>query len=388
MSGHRPLIALNFPYARRNLSSGAAPWYREGETRSSRVPKVDFASPALLLLALAVPPLIWSWFQRRGPALRYPGAAALAVLPAGRARVARGAGAALRGLALLLIIVALAGPRTPDLRTRIDTEGVAIFIAVDVSGSMAERDFDWHGQPVSRLEAVKNVFHLFVEGGPAPGSEGKTFDGWPTDLIGLVTFATRPESVCPLTLSHSVVLKLLDVEQPRSVPGESETNLSDALAVGLQRLEHAGSKRKVLILLTDGEHNVVAPPSGWTPRQAAAVAAGLGIPVYAIDAGGSGIPGEEPRPGPGGTSSALATREAAVASLKEIARVSNGRYFAAGNTEALLDACKTIDSLERAPITSFQYRRYHDLAPWPGLSAFLLWAVALALEVTIWRRVP
>ncbi len=352
------------------------------------MPKVDFAAPGLLLLALAVPPLIWWWLRQRRPALRYPAAGSLAGLPSGRARVARIGGAVLRGGSLLLIVLALAGPRTPDLRTRIDTEGVALFMAVDVSGSMAERDFDWHGEPVSRLEAVKNVFRLFVEGGPAPGDEGATFEGRPTDLVGLVTFATRPENICPLTLSHSVLLKLLDGEQPRSIPGESETNVSDALAVGLRRLENAQTRRKVLVLLTDGEHNVVSPPSGWTPRQSAAVAAGLGIPIYAIDAGGVGGVGDEPRPTDAGTTTPAATRAAAVVSLKEIARVSGGRYFAAGDTAALLDACKKIDALERAAISSFRYRRYHDLAPVPGLIAFLLWALALALEVTAWRRVP
>lgn len=352
------------------------------------MPKVDFASPGWLLLALSVPPLIWWWLRRRRPALRFPGAGLLVALPAGRARTARLGGASLRAAALVLLVLAIAGPRTPDLRTRIDTEGLAIAMAVDVSGSMAERDFDWHGEPVSRLEAVKNVFRLFVEGGPAPGRDGRTFEGRPTDLIGLVTFATRPENVCPPTLSHSVVLKLLDSEQPRSVPGESETNLSDAVAVALQRLERAGSRRKVLVLLTDGEHNVVTPPSGWTPRQSAAVAAGLGVPVYAIDAGGLGTAADGPQATDGATVGPAATREAAVASLKEIARVSGGRYFAAGDTGALLDACKQIDALERGPIESFQYRRYHDLSPWPGLTAFLLWASALGLEVTLWRRVP
>jgi Ca-activated chloride channel family protein len=345
----------------------------------SRVPTLAFASPGLLLLVPAVPVLVWWWLRRRRPALRYPAAGPLAALPAGRARTARLGGALLRGAALLLAAVALAGPRTPDLRSRIDTEGVALFMAVDVSGSMAEKDFDWHGEPVSRLDAVKNVFRLFVEGGPSPGG-GEPFTGRPTDLVGLVTFATRPENVCPLTLSHSVALKLLDAEEPRSVPGESETNLSDALAVGLRRLEGAGVRRRVLVLLTDGEHNVVAPPSGWTPRQAAAVAAGLKIPVYAIDAGG----GAEPRP----PDTAPETREAAVRSLGEIARVSGGRYFAAGDTAALVDACKRIDALERDPIASFRYTRYHDLAPWPGLTAFLLWSLALGLDVTAWRRVP
>ncbi len=38
-------------------------------------------------------------------------------------------------------------------------------MAVDVSGSMGEHDFLWDGAPVSRLDAVKQVFRLFVEGG-------------------------------------------------------------------------------------------------------------------------------------------------------------------------------------------------------------------------------
>jgi Ca-activated chloride channel homolog len=375
-------------FASRKLMPGSMAWYRDRYTRSLRVPKVDFAFPGLLLLALAVPPLVWWWLRRRRPALRFPAASLLVSLPAGRARKARLGGATMRGTALLMIVAAMAGPRTPDLRTRIDTEGIAIFMAVDVSGSMAERDFNWHGEPVSRLEAAKNVFRLFVEGGPAPGSEARTFEGRPTDLIGLVTFATRPETICPLTLSHSVLLKLLDEEQPRSVPGESETNLSDALAVGLQRLESAGNRRKVLVLLTDGEHNVIAPPSNWTPRQAAAVAAGLGVPIYTIDAGGSGTTTEDARPSDTVASTTAATREAAIASLKEIARVSGGRYFVAGDSDALLDACKKIDSMERAPITSFQYRRYHDLSALPGLAGFLLWATAMGLEVTLWRRLP
>ena len=64
----------------------------------------------------------------------------------------------LRTLAFVFLAIALAGPRTPDLHTRIDAEGVAIFMLVDVSGSMATHDFDWHGDAISRLDAVKRVF--------------------------------------------------------------------------------------------------------------------------------------------------------------------------------------------------------------------------------------
>src|SRR5437763_4065976 len=110
-----------------------------------------FANPGLLLLALAVPPLRSWWLRQRRGALRHPAAGRLVRLPAGRARMARRGGAALRAASLLLLVVALAGPRWPDLRTRIATEGIAVVMLVDVSGSMAERDFDWAGEPITRL---------------------------------------------------------------------------------------------------------------------------------------------------------------------------------------------------------------------------------------------
>src|SRR5262249_25272470 len=142
------------------------------------------------------------------------------------------------------------------------------------------------------LQAVKNAFRLFVEGGEAP--DGSHLEGRPTDRIGLVVFGTRPDAVCPLTLSHSALLRIMEEQQARSIPGESQTNLSDAIALGLSRRGSAGPGRRVLILLSEGEHNVVSPASTWTPRQVAHVAAGLKVPIYAIDAAGSGLSVPEP----------------------------------------------------------------------------------------------
>src|SRR5712692_6845171 len=161
----------------------------------------EFSQPWLLLLTATVPVLVWRWLRRYRGALRYPGTAVLAELPAGRGRLARWGGAALRAAGLVLLIVALAGPRWPDLHTRIATQGIAIVMVVDVSGSMAEPDFTWGNERITRLEAAKRAFTLFVAGGE--GLDGEHFEGRPDDLIGLVTFATRPESSCPLTLSHS-----------------------------------------------------------------------------------------------------------------------------------------------------------------------------------------
>jgi Ca-activated chloride channel homolog len=341
-----------------------------------------WSHPWLLLLAFLVPLLLWWWQNRQRDALRYSATSWLAALPSGRGRLVEWVGLATRALAFLLLIAALAGPRWPDQRTRITTEGIAIVMVVDCSGSMAERDFDWQGEPISRLEAVKKAFRLFVEGGEAP--DGKQFEGRPTDQIALVTFATRPECPCPLTLSHSVLLKLLEKAEPAKIPGDMETNISDAITLGLHRLHSAGSRRKVMVLLSDGEHNVPNTQSEWTPRQAAQVAVNLDVPVYTIDAGSDlGTPGEE-----GTSGGSVATRMEGIRTLEEIAHITHGRSFRAQDTNQLLSVCRDIDHLERQEIQSFQYRRYYEGYPWFGLAAFVLLAGIRGLEMTVWQRVP
>jgi Ca-activated chloride channel family protein len=338
---------------------------------------LQFSNPLYLLLALLLPPLVWWRLRQQRGALRYPAAGWLARLPPGRSRLARWGSILLSTLALLALIIALAGPRWPDRRTRIPTEGIALVMIVDTSGSMAERDFVWDGEPISRLEAVKRAFRLFVAGGDGP--DGVHLDGRGNDLIGLVTFGTRPDSPCPLTLSHSVLLNLLENEQPRSVPGESETNISDAIVIGVHRLQAAGVRRQVAVLLSDGEHNVPHPQSDWTPRQAAQIAANLGIPVYAIDAGGVG--------GDAAPASA-GQREAGSQTLRNVAAITGGRYFTASDTRALLNVCEQIDRLEKQEIRSFQYRRYYEGYPWFALASFVLYVTLGGLEMTFWRRLP
>lgn len=345
---------------------------------------MHLARPFYLLLLLLLPALVWWHRRRRTVGVPHPSLDALPAEADRRAWLVRHGGLCLRIAALTLLAVGLARPRWPDLRTRLDTVGVALLMVVDVSGSMGERDFDGGGEPRSRLDAVKDVFRLFVAGGEAEaGGRRMRFDGRPADLVGLVCFATRPETVCPLTLSHTALLRLLETEQPRSVPGESETNLSDAVAVGLARLRAAGRFRKALVLLTDGEHNQVQTRSGWSPLQTAHLAASLGVRIYTIDAGPPAPADDDPA-----SRAARAVRTQAVATLQEMARLTGGRSFVARDTAALLDATRAIDRFERVPITSFQYRRYHEAYPWLTLSAFVLFWTAATLDVTLWRRLP
>src|SRR5690348_12594109 len=65
--------------------------------------------------------------------------------------------AALTVAAIALMIVALARPREGREQTVVDSEGIAIEMVVDLSGSMRAMDFQIDGKHVDRLTAIKSV---------------------------------------------------------------------------------------------------------------------------------------------------------------------------------------------------------------------------------------
>jgi Ca-activated chloride channel family protein len=343
-----------------------------------------FANPEFLWFAPLAVVLAWWWARRRRPALRYSDARLLAGLPGGRAWRAKWGGAALRGLAALALVAACAGPRRPDLQTRLPAEGIAIVLALDVSGSMATADAPWTAgsPPLPRLEAAKRAFKLFVAGGDAP--DGTHFDPRSADQIGLVTFAALPQTACPLTLNHTVLVRVADAQEPKAGL-DAGTNVGDAIAEGIIRLEGAHHRRKALILLSDGEHNVSregkeGPEAPLKPRQAAQLAANLGIKVYTIDAGGP--------PPPTATPDEAAQREAGRQALRDVVSLTGGQSFAASSGPELLAAYKEIDALEKTEAVSYQYRRYFEYYPWCAAAALALLLAAHLLDRTRWRTVP
>ncbi len=198
----------------------------------------------------------------------------------------------LRLLGLALVIVALARPQRGTEEFRISTEGIAIQMCIDRSGSMAALDFNLDGKQVDRLSVVKRVFHDFVMG------KGK-LPGRPDDLIGLISFGGFVEPRCPLTLDHGALVQALDaVEIPHPVfdnrgqeinrrlwQEDSQTAIGDALALAANRLKDAKAKSKVIILLTDGEQTAGV----LQPVEGAAVAKTLGVRVYTIGIGTNGL---------------------------------------------------------------------------------------------------
>ena len=342
---------------------------------------IGFATPEWLWLLPLAGVLAWWQLRRRRAALRYPDIGLVAELPRGRAGVARWGGALLRGLAVAALIVAAAGPRLPDHKTRLPAEGIAVALALDISGSMAAADFAWdaHSPPLTRLEAAKRAFRLFVAGGDGP--DATHFDGRPSDQVALVSFAAVPRTACPLTLNHSVLVRVLDEQQVKDGV-DAGTNVGDALAEASIRLDAAGARRKVLILLSDGEHNVSrsGPDAPLAPFAAAQIAAGLGIPIYTIDCGGP--------PRAEATADEIKQREEGRRVLEGLAELTGGRAFAANNGAELRAVYAAIDALEKRPVESFQYRRYHEYSLHAAVIALSLLTAVQLLERTLWRRIP
>jgi Ca-activated chloride channel homolog len=342
---------------------------------------MQFAQVEFLWLTPLAALVAWWWARRPRPALRFSDTSLFATQRGGRAWRAVWFGAALRGLACLALVLACAGPRVPDEQTPLPAEAVAIAMIIDVSGSM-DTPVAWAAgqEPIKRLEAAKRAFKLFVAGGEAP--DGTKFEARPSDQIGLVALASIPETVCPLTLNHSVLLKVAEELQVANAL-KAGTNVGDALAMAIIRIDAVrGPKTKVIILLSDGEHiqSQDGPDAMLRPREAAQLAANLGYKVYTIDAGGDLPPTAAP--------DERAAREEGRQALRDVAEMTGGRSFDANNGAGMLAAYKEIDTLERSPVVTFQYRRYFERYWWCAGAALVMILTAHVLDRTRWRIVP
>jgi len=355
-----------------------------------------------LLLALVIVPVIW-WLYvdpRRRAAIRFAG---VARLPTGESRWrlrARYVLPLLRTLAVAFVVLSVARPQKADEETRITTEGVAIQLVVDRSGSMDQEDFaDVGGQMQTRLNAVKDVVQGFVLG------DGEELSGRPDDLIGLIAFARYSDTECPLTRDHEHLLRTLKaIKTPPPRSEENFTAIGDALMLAVERIRdisrrHASGdaykiKSRVIVLLTDGQQNA----GKYEPAEAAEVAAALGIKVYTI---GAAPEFQEQRMG-GLFLQPMVRRvpvEVDEASLQKVAELTGGAYFRAKDADSLREIYAEIDKLERSAVDERRYYEYQELAynwtrigeidlPPPLLVALLLLAAEVLLANTRFRRIP
>lgn len=348
-------------------------------------------NPLWLTLALVVLAVVWWTERRRRHAVLYSSVELLRGLPVTLALRIKRLLPWLRTAGLLLVVVALARPQHGLQEFRVRTEGIAIQMCIDRSGSMQALDFTLDGERVDRLTAVKRVFRDFVSGqGSLPGR--------PDDLIGLIAFGGYAEAKAPLTLDHGALLQVLDaVRIPRPITDargrvvnqqlleeEMATAIGDALLMAVDRLKDVSAKSKVIILLSDGEQTAGIAE----PQQGAQAARAFGIKIYSI---GVGTTGSVPFPAVDGFGRSVLVRQVVrldEATLKSLAEASGGRYFNAQDTQSLVEVYAEIDRLEKTATEGRLYTEYRELYLWfllPGLGLVILQVV---LSATRFRSLP
>jgi Ca-activated chloride channel family protein len=278
---------------------------------------------------------------------------------------------ALPYLTLSLAILALARPQHVRTRESIKANGIEIFVAIDVSLSMSIQDFTMDGDTVNRLTVAKKVTRDFI-------------NGRPSDRIGLVAFAGRPYVPSPLTLDHRWLLSTLE-DQVSIGLVEDGTAIGSAIGASARRLDSRGKdvKSKIIVLLTDGSNN----SGNLTPLDAARLAQTLGIKVYTIAVGTEGMH-RIPLPDRSGRFLPGVRQEFDLELMKQIADMTNGKFFRAQDTRALEQIFQTIDAMEKTEIKRQTLIETDDLFLWLVAAAFASALAGLTLRHTWLREVP
>ncbi len=292
-------------------------------------------------------------------------------------------------LGLALLVVALARPQMGKSESRTSTEGIAIELVIDVSGSMEARDFTIGEKTASRVGAVKHVVEAFIN-----GSEESKLAGRPNDLIGLVAFGGFADSRCPPTLDHGALtafVKSLEIPKPiidrrKGVvlnAEELETAIGDGLLGGADRLKEITAKSKILILLTDGDNNL-----GSDPREAAKAVEALGIKVYTICIGTNDIVPFPTQDVFG--NDVLEHQQFPIDEqlLKDIADTAHGKYWHAYGTDALTHVYEEIDRLEKSKVDETRYTEYTEYFALMAIPGLMLLFGTFLLGATRFRTMP
>jgi Ca-activated chloride channel family protein len=353
---------------------------------------IRFATPWAFMALLAIPAvLLYLWRFGKPGTMRF---STIGNLKRSGASLRTTFGAlplALRILALVLIVIALARPQQGHEKVKDVTKGIAIEMVLDRSGSMGT-EMDFLGVRSDRLGVVKKVFSEFIMG------NGKTLKGRPNDLVGMVAFARYADTMAPLTLEHGALMRFLESVKVVTRQNEDGTSIGDAIALAAARLRTAEEelsrhaqqeggkeyeiKSKIMILLTDGQNNF----GRRTPAEAAQLAKEWGIKIYAIGVGGREavrtvrtLFGDFKVPVGEGVDEET---------LRQVAEATNGKFYMAEDEKSLRQIYEEIDRLETSEIESVRFVDYKELFANFALAALCVMFVEVALACTIFRRIP
>lgn len=251
-------------------------------------------------------------------------------------------------LAWSCLIVATARPVWIDEVVEMPISGRDLLLAVDLSGSMQERDFELNGQLVDRLVATKAVAGQFI----------KHRQG---DRIGLILFGDSAYLQAPLTFDRRTVITLLN-ESALGLAGE-KTAIGDAIGLAIKQFKRSPEQEHVLILMTDGANTAGVV----SPQEAASLAAQEGLKIYTV-----GIGSEQNMRNSFGFSLPMPGTDLDERTLKAIAEKTGGRYFRARDVQEFQQIYTLLDQLEPVEKDAERWYPQEELFRWPLSLALIL----------------
>lgn len=264
-------------------------------------------------------------------------------------------------LAWMLLVFAASRPQWLGEAIEIPVSGRDLMLAVDLSDSMRTGDFKIAGKQVNRLQATKVVASQFIE-----QRRG--------DRLGLILFGTQAYLQAPLTFDSTTVNRLLQ-ESAIGLAGE-RTAIGDAIGLAVKRLDLQSDNSRVLVLMTDGANTA----GEVTPLKAAQIAADRDLRIYTIGIGAD----EQIESTWFGLRRSNPSAQLDEKTLREIARLSGGRYFRARDSEELAKIYQLLDELEPMPRDTRSLRPVKSLFVWPLTLSLAL--CGLLVAVRLWRE--
>ncbi|TNE47936.1 MAG: VWA domain-containing protein [Deltaproteobacteria bacterium] len=272
----------------------------------------------------------------------------------------------------LLVALALPGPQRVLDRWPVWDKGADVVFVLDLSESMLARDL----QP-SRIVAAQRLLQTIL----------KT-KRQRNDRFGLVIFASKAYTLCPLTTDHLMLQEML--REVRAGQIGNKTAMGDALATALARLRFQPQRRRAILLITDGETNA----GRIHPIRAALRSRQMNIPIHALLMGR--ITAEDRRKSAPAVPSSwqpgqpLPLATTPWKALQQVAQISRGRAH-----RITKDA--TLQARFQAMLKSMfpaRTKRPRYVAVYQDLFAWLLWpalgllGLLLLLEWTVFRGIP
>jgi Ca-activated chloride channel family protein len=331
------------------------------------VSDISFLRPEVLwaVPALAVAFLVWRVFRRRR-FVAFSAVKQLRLLGHHPSPVRR-LPTVFAALALAMTLGALLDPVIPFAESKVEAQGLDIVLVVDLSSSMLEtmglytegRPASTAGDspavrgpnaPATRLEVTKGALRDFI-------------NRRRNDRIGLVVFSDNAYVVSPLTFDYNYLRQYVDSIDDQLLRREGMTAIGDGIHLAnvlLARQSDPNVKNKVIVVLTDGEHNI-----GRDPIEALGDIDAAGVRAHLI-----GVDLEK-----------VIRGRPAVVKLIDTVRHYGGQYFQANNAQQLQAANRALAALEKGKLAGRRFQLNVPIFHWFAMPALVLLVAALGLRV-------